>query len=778
MKTSTNRKNLTNRAIAILVMLIMVFSVVAVNLARIMLINGEQYKSKAENNQLQDSEIAALRGDIYDTNGVVLAQSASVWKVYLNPSRIPDDEGVKNFLCTRLTTVMPDLDYESLRAKCDYSGSYYTLKSQVEKAEKDDISQILYNSEDEENGISEATAKLNSTKYKAQAKNKDGETVLVDKTFYVSSAVGIDPDTKRYYPCGTLAAAVLGFTGSDDAGRSGLESQYDSVLTGIPGRIISAKNGRSDLMGDEFETIYDSEKGHSLKLTLDTTIQRYLEEELQDVYVESGGVGAYGVVMKVDTGAILAMANLPGFDPNNPYALSDAQKASLTEITDPTELSNAKSALYYANWRNFTVSDTYEPGSVFKTVTASAGLESGKITMDFDCTCGGSVEVYDRVIKCHNHAGHGYQTLREGLMNSCNPFFIKVGKAMGAENYCKFFEAFGFTEKTGVDLPAEPQPVADKTYHSLSEMGPVELASSSFGQSFQVTPLQMITALCSIANGGNLVTPYVVDEVMDTNGNVISKTQPKIRRQVISNETSSLVTSMMESVVTEGTGKNAYVAGYRVAGKTGTSQKLSKGSGYYVASFGCFAPADDPKIAILILVDEPKGQINGGQICTPVAAKVMEKALEYMNVDRRYTQEELSKLDIQMPNVVGQNVEDATEELEAKGFTVRVVGSSDTVVSQMPSYNELIPQDGVVVLYSEQNGSKLTATVPSLIGYTMSQAKSRAAAEGLNISVSGNLSSTELISYDQSLEEGAEVEYGTTVTVYFKSNSGVSDFAD
>lgn len=778
MKTSTNRKNLTNRAAGVLVVLILIFSLVAVNLARIMLVNDEKYKAKAENNQLQDSKIDALRGDIYDANGVMLAQSASVWKIYINPSRIPDDEGVKTFLCTRLTDVMTDLDYDTLRAKCDLNGNYYTVKSQVEKAEKDAVAKLLYNSKDTENGITDDMVKLNQTTYKVSVENEDGETVLKDKTFYISSAIGIDPDTKRYYPCGTLAAAVLGFTGADDDGRSGLEAQYDSILTGTPGRIISAKNGRSDLMGDEYESIYDAEKGHSLKLTLDTTIQRYLEEELQDVYVESGGVGAYGIVMDVDTGAILAMANLPGFDPNNPYALYDSQKAELDTITDEDEKATAKSNFYFSNWRNFTVSDTYEPGSVFKTVTASAGLESGAVTMAFEYTCYGSIQVADRTIKCHDHSGHGYQTLREGLMNSCNPFFIRVGQTMGAETFSKFFEAFGFTEKTGIDLPAEPQPVADSTYHALENMGLVELSSSSFGQSFQVTPIQMITALSAIANGGNLVTPYVVDEIMDANGNVISKTEPKIRRQVISEETASLVTSMMESVVTAGTGKNAYVAGYRVAGKTGTSQKLSKGSGYYVASFGCFAPADDPEVAALIIVDEPKGQINGGQICTPVAAKVIEKTLEYLNVDRRYTEEELAELDTQMPNLIGQSAYDAAVELRAQGYTVRIVGNGETVVSQMPSYNELIPQNGVVVLYSEQESDKLTVTVPSLVGYTMSQAKAYAAEQGLNISVSGNLSSNALISYDQSVAAGTEVEFGTTVTVYFKSNSGVSDFSD
>ena len=300
-------------------------------------------------------------------------------------------------------------------------------------------------------------------------------------------------------------------------------------------------------------------------------------------------------------------------------------------------------------------------------------------------------------------------------MNSCNPLFITVGQKLGKEKFYEYVEAFGFTEKTGIDLPAESSPVAGVTYHSLDSMGIVELSSSSFGQTFQVSPIQMVTAISAIANGGKLMTPYLVQKQLDANNNVISETQPIVRRQVVSEKTAQIVADMMEAVVSGGTGKNAYVAGYRVAGKTGTSQKIGTAQGEYVASFGCFAPADDPEIAMLILVDEPVGQINGGQICTPVAAQVIEKTLEYMGVERQYTEKELSMLDTNAPNLVGNNVADAKKMLQQEGFKVRVAGDGDTVVSQVPAYNQSMPKDGVIVLYTQADAEREIVKVPEIL---------------------------------------------------------------
>lgn len=758
------KKRLFYRALTVFLMLsVGIFGITGVNLARIQLIDSEQYKEQAEQNQLHDTEIAAERGIIYDTNMTVLAKSASVWKIYIKPNNI-ENEDFKNDVCRKLSEIT-GVELDDIKDKADKNQyAYLVVKRQVEFEEKEKVAELL----------------TKYYTYTVHEEKSDGSVEAVDKKIYYSSAVGIDPDVKRYYPYGTLASNLIGFTGTDDIGRSGIELKYDSELTGTPGRIITAQNGKSDVMSQEFETVYDAVQGTSLVLTIDEVIQRYLEDSLEQVYYDSKGIGAYGIIMDVDTGAILAMASMENYDLNNPQSLSEEEKAELEEAyPDATERSAARNNLLYSRWRNFIVSDSYEPGSVFKIITAAAALEENAVDPNaMICTCTGKIQVSDRTIKCHKRDGHGTQDLKQGLMNSCNPLFITVGQKLGAEKFYEYFEAFGFTEKTGVDLPAESAPVAGVTYHALESMGIVELSSSSFGQTFQATPIQMITAISAIANGGKLMTPYLVQKQLDENGNVIKETQPVVRRQVVSEQTASTVADMMEAVVTSGTGKNAYVAGYRVAGKTGTSQKIGTAQGEYVASFGCFAPANDPEIAVLILVDEPVGQINGGQICTPVAAQVVEKTLEYMGVERQYTEKEIEMLDTSAPNMVGSSVDDAKDLLSKEGFEVKTVGSGDTVLSQMPAYNQSMPQNGIVVLYTEENAERLTATVPDLTQMSVSQANKYALAAGLNIRISGNaLNKGELVSYDQSIEAGEEVEYGKTITVYFKSNTGVDDYA-
>ncbi len=756
------RRKLFFRALTVFVLLsVGIFGITSVNLARIQLIDSEQYKEQAEKNQLHDTEISAERGIVYDANGTVLAKSASVWKVYIKPNQI-ENEDFKNDLCRKLSE-RTGVEIESIKEKADKSGyAYLVVKRQIEFEEKELISQLL----------------TEYYSYNELEENDDGTLENVEKRIYYSSAIGIDPDVKRYYPYGTLASNVIGFTGTDDIGRSGIELKYDTTLTGTPGRIITAQNGKSDVMSQEFETIYDATQGTSLVLTIDEVIQRYLEDSLEQAYIDSRGAGAYGIVMNVNTGAIIAMASMPDYDLNNPQTLTDEEKAELEEkYPDDIEARNkARNDLLYSKWRNFIVSDSYEPGSVFKTVTAAAILEENIATPETTFSCSGKIQVEDRTMRCHKREGHGFQTFTQGLMNSCNPFFITYGQKLGAEKFFEYFEAFGFTEKTGIDLPAESTPVAGVTYHALEDMGIVELSSSSFGQSFQVTPIQMVTALSCIANGGKLMTPYLVAKQLDENGNVIKETEPTVRRQVISENTANTVAEMMEAVVSIGTGKNAYVSGYRVAGKTGTSQKLGK-KGSYVSSFGCFAPANDAEIAVLILIDEPIGQINGGQICAPVAAQVIEKTLEYMNVERQYTDKELELLDVTAPNLVGKAVGEAKSQLKQEGIEVKVVGKGETVTAQMPAYNQTMPQNGIMVIYTEEETERLTVEVPDLRQMTVSQANKYALAAGLNIKISGNaLNAGELVSYDQSYDPGEEVEYGKTITVYFKSNTNVNDF--
>lgn len=788
--------------------LVLFMLAIIVNLGRIQIAENEYYSGLAKKNQMQDTEIPAERGVIYDAKKTILAESANVWLVYINPRSIaaedtytdpetdqPASIGFREELCRQLAEIT-GVPYEEILEKAEKSSySDLTIKRQIELEERDKIAELM------------------SSTYEGskQVQTKDG-IVKKDVTVAFKKGVGLKADVKRYYPYSTLAANVLGFVQFRDEaynGRSGLESYYNDVLSGTPGRIISALDGRSGTLDDEYETIFEPQQGHSLVLTLDEVIQRYLENSLRQAYIDAKAKGAYGAIMNSKTGAILAMACIESYDLNDPQHLDDetyayiqaeGEKADTEELDDSQRKSILKdfpddveaqaaarrraiqSKLLLEKWRVPIVTDIYYPGSVFKPLLAAAAIEEGAVSLDdFSYTCGGEIMIAGETFHCHKEGGHGTQTLKQGLMNSCNPFFITVGQRLGSEKYYEYFEAYGFAEKTGIDLPEETRPRPGVNYYTQDHLGKVELASCSFGQSFQITPIQMLNAINCIASGGYLMTPYLVAQELDENGNVVAETEPTVKRQVFSRETAATVADMMEAVVMSGTGKNAYVPGYRMAGKTGTSQKYNNSADKknYIASFACFAPADDPEISMIIIIDEPVGQINGGQICTPVAAQVAEKTLEYLGVERQYNDDELAHLDENTPNLVNRTLDDAKALLDARGFTAKVVGEGNTVVSQMPAYNQTVPKGGVVVLYTEEDAERLTVTVPELSEMTLSQANKYALAAGLNIRISGNsLEQSELVSYSQSIEAGAEVEYGTVITVYFKSNTGVDDFVD
>lgn len=702
------------------------------------LINGEENRLKAERNQLSDTQIAAERGTIYDSNMNVLAKSASAWLVYINPSQIKDDTQ-KELVVNGLSQIL-GVDADSVRTKAEKTKTgYQKIAGEVETDVKEALE--AYIDENKENKL--------------------------------STIIGIDPDTKRYYPYSSFASTIIGFTNSDDQGVGGIEMQYDDDLTGVSGRIITAKNAQQGSMSSDYETTYDAKPGESLVLTIDEVIQYYLEQGLEQALVDTGAKYAYGIVMDTDTGAILGMTSKPDFDLNNPRKISNAALSeTIAAITDDTQRAQETTNALYAQWRNRTISDTYEPGSVFKTVVVSAALEEGVVDLNTTYTCTGGIQVADNYQRCWKAGGHGHETLTQGLMNSCNPFFITIGQALGEERFYKYFEAFGFTEKTGIDLPAEAKPVAGKTYHALESMGISELSSSSFGQTFQVSPIQMITAVNTIANGGKLMQPYVVDSKLDSDGNVVYKTTPTVKRQVISEKTASTVADMMEQVVSIGTGKNAYVAGYHVAGKTGTSEKIGI-DGAYIASFAGFAPADNPEISILIAIDEPTGEHGGGAVAAPIAGMLLEKIMTYLNVEPQYEDDELSNISSVAPSLVGKSVGDA--KVSAAKFTVKVVGSGTKVISQTPAAGQQMRTGGVIVVYTEENAAKQTATVPNLCNMSMSQANSAAVNAGFNIRLSGTTNSGEVLSYKQSVNAGEEAEIGSVITVYFKSNVDVQD---
>lgn len=713
------------------------------------LYKGDFFKTKAETQQLSDTAITAQRGIIYDANMSVLAQSASAWKISLNATAFAEipakaQEQVYSVLINTLGVTR-----EYLENKASYKQyNSVSIKTKVEKEAKDKLEAFVKGTFIDKNNNEQS----------------------------FGSVVMIDEDVKRYYPYSTLASQILGFTGTDNNGLSGLESYYNSTLTGVDGRVISARSNSSVAQDIEYKSVYEAKQGTSLVLTVDETIQRYLENALSSCYETSKANSCTGIVMDVKTGAILAMSTKGDFDPNDPYTINDKRTIeSINKITDTKEKEKAEEEAMYSQWRNRAISDTYEPGSVFKLITMAAGLEENVVKYDEKFTCTGSVNVADRIYSCHNTAGHGTQTLTEGLMNSCNPYFITIGQRLGVDTFYKYFEAFGFTEETGIDLPGEASPKAGVTYFKKDTMTKVNLASSSFGQSFQITPIQMITAVNAIANDGKLMQPYIVSKTLDSDGNVILQNQPIEKRQVVSESTSEKIMASMEQVALNGTARNAYVAGYRVGGKTGTSDKLNN-VGQVVASFVGVAPTNDPRITVLIVVDEPEGATGGGAVAAPVAGEVIENTLTYLNVERQYNDSEKALLDVQVPSVTGDSVSKAKSSLEEDKFSVQIVGEGDKVLSQMPASGQYIPQGGVIVLYTEKQKKKLKTVVPDFTGMTITEANYAAVNAGINIKGSGNsLSEESMTAYRQSSLKGSEVESGSTVTVYFRTTSGVSD---
>lgn len=726
----------------ILIMAVVIIFLMTTTVARVFyltIIRGEELSEKAETQQLKDTEITAMRGTIYDSNGNVLAQSASVWNVFIDPLNIKDKQ--RDLIVDEFANLFGyDADEKKeFYDRTNHQNHYELVEKKVENNIKEKLSKFV-------------------------SKNELG------------GCIGTEQTTKRYYPYGTLASSVIGFTGADDQGLSGIEAYYDEQLTGTNGRIITAKDAKSNNIANDYETSIAATDGDSIVLTINQTIQYYLEKGLRETMNEYQAKGAYGVVMNCNTGAVLAMSSLPDYDCNEPYKLTYSKdKKAIKKLSDKTAKQEAESAAVQNQWRNFTVSDTYVPGSVFKTFVASAALEENVVNLNTTYNCTGSIQVDKYKMKCHYHPGHGMQTLTQGLENSCNPFFITIGQKLGVHNYFKYFDAFGFTQKTNIDLPGEASP----QYYKEDQYGIVELSSASFGQTNSLTPIQVCTGLCAIANGGKLLQPYLVSSIVDANGKTVKKTQTKEIRQVISADTSEKVRKMMKSVVDNGTGKNGYVAGYSVGGKTGTSTKLGEsknGEGdKYIVSFGAIAPSDDPEIAMLIIVDEPNQDLGGGALCAPIAAQVTQEAMNVLGIEPKYNDSEMKDLSKQTPNVVGKSLDEAKKTLEENNLNFVVVGDDSTITRQCPSGADTIPNGGTVYLYTDDS-EKQTVNVPNFNGLTVNEAKDLASSSNLNIQIAGNsMSSGTVVAYRQSEETQAKVEKGTVVTVTFKNTQSVLD---
>ena len=731
----------------VLTIVIIMFCVTGVRLTKIMIIDGEEYKEKASQQQLYDTQTTALRGDIYDCNMNLLATSATMWNVYVTPNDFSavykdDPEGLANAkknIPEGLAKILK-LDEEKIEKAINQKSSYVVIKRNIGKKVADKVREFI----------------------------AEGEYAAI---------LGLDESSKRYYPNDSLASSVLGFVGDYNQGLFGVEYTYDTRLTGTPGRVVASKNAQGADMKFSYEYVEEAKKGDTLILSIDTYIQEIAEKYL-DQAVEENKVAERGtcIVMDVNTGAIRALAVSGDFDPNNPQELPKEYKELLKGLKGK-KYDEKKAELQNKMWRNKAVSDTYEPGSVFKIVTCAAALEEGLTSKETSYNCSGHITISGQTYHCHKKEGHGLQTLSESMQNSCNPVYISLGQLLGIKTFSKYFRSFGLTEKTGIDLPGEALP----TYHSEENMGPVELASTAFGQTFKITPIQLITACSAAVNGGYLVQPHVVSEIRDADNKTVETISTVRKRQVVSADTSKIMRDLLFDVVEIGGGKNAYVAGYEIGAKTGTSQKVAENisaetDNLYVGSCLGVAPANDPEIAILFLLDEPTaGNYYGGTISAPSVGKILSETLPYLGYEPSYSEEELESMSKAVADYRDITVSEAQNKLVSEGFTARVVGDGETVVSQMPEVGSKIYDGGVVVLYTD--GEKATKQeVPDFKGKTVSEVNEAAAYAGFNVAFEGtSLSDVGVVAYSQSVKAGKKLPIGSTITVSFR-NDTIVDF--
>lgn len=736
MTTTTPTKQMRRRSIAILAALALVCTFIIGQLVKLQVVETEDWQKRAVSQQMSDSVISPKRGTIFDSNMNELAVSYGVYTVIMSPKYIQDDK-TRALIADDLSKML-DVDRDKLYEKTGKKTSEYeVVVSKIELSLATELSEWIQNND-------------------------------------LVSVLRIIQDYKRRYPQGTMLAAVLGFTGTDNYGLYGLEAEYESELAGTAGRIVTAKDGVGDELpsGLSFEKTVDAQDGNSIVLTVDQTVQayaeKYLEQAVKDTGAKKGGVC---IVQNVKTGAILAMATKGDFDPNDPFEIQDPSLAATIAKLSGDAQSKAIKEAREQQWINKPISDYYEPGSVFKVFTSAMGLEEGLVSETSTFNCPGYQMVSGTRINCHVTSGHGTLHFPEAISASCNPAFAQLAERIGPNLFFKYYTGFGFTQKTGIDMLSEA-PISAALYYNADALNPVELASESIGQTFKITPIQLITAMSAVANGGKLMQPYVVQQVLDADGNVVRNTTPKVVRQVISESTSKRLAAMLDTSVNKGS-KNAYVAGYRVAGKTGTADQTELLVGTDVnevwASFSGFAPSDDPEVAILVMLDQPQCDVRyGGTISAPVAQKVLADVLPYLGIEPKYTDKELASMNRITPNVVGDTVATAQSKITSESLTCKVVGDGDKVVSQMPESGATIPQNGIVVVYTEQGSVGETVTVPNFVGCTLSQANTLAAEYGLNLQIRGvTEESGEVTATKQSIQDGQKVARGTIVTVEF-----------
>ena len=808
---AARRANQVIRGRTMLIMLLLgvaSFTVLFWKLYDLQINRHDELKAEAVSQQTDSMVISASRGTIYDKNGEIMAISYSTETVLLDPGGVQDfvesqeqkiqdaaEEAAEKgapytapevldqaYIARGLSRIL-DVEEETILEHLENTANrYWEVKKKVDQDVADEVRRFI-NGEIDDEGNQLTTV------------DEDGNTVLISTGGRPTRLQGISltPDTKRLYPFGSLAGNVIGFVNANNMGAYGLEASYDDVLSGSTGLTITPTNvNGTPLLFSGGEQMFDAENGSSLVLTLDTNVQYALEKGLESMLDKYDAAnGGTGIVMDVNTGGIVAMASYPNYDPGDfstiyTEGLQAELDAALAEIqqnrsTYETEeaynqaLANARATIQFKQWRNKCYQDTYEPGSTFKPITLATALEEGVVNRNTTFTCTGSIHVegWGKPINCSKRAGHGTQTLKVATGNSCNPAFVTMGLKIGTEAYYRYLKSFGLMETTGIDLPAEAEGIFANEDSFNSNV--VSLAAYSFGQTFNVTPLELIRAQAATINGGYLYTPYLVEQVLDDEGNILSQHETTAVRQVISEETSAKVRECLEWVVSDGGGRNGQVTGYRIGGKTGTADKT--GTKDVVVSFMCFAPADDPQYIMLLTMDTPSRTtgtaVFGGTMVAPVASQIMSEILPLLGVEPDYTAEELVGADTTVPNVVGQTREAAEDRLADLGFTFRTVGDGDTVTDQTPAGGAIVPGNASIILYLGQEKPDTPCTVPNVVGKSASEANKAITNAGLIMKVTGTTtaSSGNVYAITQSLPAGTEVAAGTVVTVQFGDNS-------
>lgn len=738
---------------------------------RVSVVEGEKWKNLANSQQLKSTVVTASRGSIYDANGNVLAQSSTVYTIFVDPVMLQQQLEARDDRIDELREAIKE-----------------TKDPDDKKRYEDELGTALTSSEtfDELVEFLSVKLELDTVKVKKKLRDTSSQYVIlkkeVDKTLRDEidneltklkiDGVRGEPNTRRVYPQNSLAAHVIGHTNYDGSGLYGLEAKYDNYLSGVDGRVITAKDKDGNDIPYRYKQSYDAQDGNDLVLNIDINIQYMLEKSLEKAYREySPAERICAIIMNPKTGQVYAMATCFGYDPNDPYVITDKVTLDMLSGMDPNskQYEDAQMDAWNLQWKNKAVSELYYPGSVFKIITGSAALEEKKITTDEIFYCNSSIHVEDRDISCWTNGDHGPQNLALAMTNSCNPAFIQIGLKLGAEDFIRYFDGFGYTELSGIDLPGE----INSYTMPLSKMGLVELATSSFGQTNKITPIQMITGISAAVNGGYVVTPQVVNTIRDSNGNIVKKNEPVIKRQIISEETSATMRGILQEVVDSNPSSNCHIPGYKIGGKSGTSQKLDihGGEELYVGSYCAFVPADDPELIMLALVDQPMGsKFYGSQVAAPICKKVLSEVLPYMGFFPVYTPEELANVSVTVPSVQYYTVEEARKTLAELGFEVKIKGEGDTVLRQTPS-SVKIEHGGSVVLYTDDKEEVEMVTVPGLEGLTREQAKEVLEYNGLNLASDGLDTEDDVYAQaDQSYAAGTAVPIGTAVSVSFDTN--------